>query len=95
MSILSFVSSLILAPLQSVVVFFAPHAATPRAVPRPIAHPTEAHAVQAKPYVVRVLRSVEQGMPPGRAGRMVISGRFADVCAELDRLAEREMVMAS
>jgi len=35
---------------------------------------------------LRVLRISEQGEHPQSAGRMVISGRMADVCAELDRL---------
>jgi hypothetical protein len=35
---------------------------------------------------LRVLRVVD-GTPRQCAGRMVISGRMADVCAELDRLA--------
>ncbi len=39
---------------------------------------------------LRVVRLSEGGERPGSAGRMVISGRMADVCAELDRLAERE-----
>jgi hypothetical protein len=39
---------------------------------------------------LRVVRVAETGFQPGCAGRMVISGRMADVCAELDRLAERE-----
>ena len=39
---------------------------------------------------LRVVRLSEGGECPGSAGRMVISGRMADVCAELDRLAERE-----
>ncbi|AEG93296.1 hypothetical protein [Ramlibacter tataouinensis] len=38
---------------------------------------------------LRVVRVVEAHRPVG-AGRMVISGRMADVCAELDRLAELE-----
>ena len=39
---------------------------------------------------LRVLRVVESGQPRAHVGRMVISGRMADVCAELDRLAARE-----
>ena len=39
---------------------------------------------------LRVVRLSEGGERPGAAGRMVISGRMADVCAELDRLAARE-----
>ncbi|MDZ7862740.1 hypothetical protein [Acidovorax sp.] len=37
--------------------------------------------------VVRVLRTAASGAD---AGRLVISGRMADVCAELDRMAARE-----
>lgn len=36
---------------------------------------------------LRVLRIRENGPHPRRAGRLVISGRMADVCAELERLA--------
>jgi hypothetical protein len=39
---------------------------------------------------LRVLRVVDAGHAPSTAGRMVISGRMADVCAELDRLAALE-----
>jgi hypothetical protein len=47
-----------------------------------------AAAAPAKP--LRVLRVVEPSAPHAIAGRMVISGRLADVCAELDRLAAQE-----
>lgn len=40
--------------------------------------------------VVRVVRVVDGCHAPANAGRMVISGRMADVCAELDRLAAQE-----
>lgn len=36
---------------------------------------------------VRVVRVSEPGMTSQSAGRMVMSGRMADVCAELERLA--------
>jgi hypothetical protein len=39
---------------------------------------------------LRVLRVVESGQPRCSVGRMVISGRMADVCAELDRLVAHE-----
>jgi hypothetical protein len=39
---------------------------------------------------LRVVRVMESGQPRAHVGRMVISGRMADVCAELDRLAARE-----
>jgi hypothetical protein len=39
---------------------------------------------------LRVARVLEAQQNRQSAGRMVISGRMADVCAELDRLAELE-----
>lgn len=39
---------------------------------------------------LRVVRMLESGQSPKAVGRMVISGRMADVCAELDRLVGRE-----
>ena len=39
---------------------------------------------------LRVTRVVDDTRQSGQAGRMVISGRMADVCAELDRLAQLE-----
>jgi hypothetical protein len=39
---------------------------------------------------LRVVRTVDAQQPGRRAGRVVISGRLADVCAELDRLAALE-----
>ena len=39
---------------------------------------------------LRVLRVHESGQNAAGAGRMVISGRMADVCAELDRLVAME-----
>jgi hypothetical protein len=39
---------------------------------------------------LRVVRTVDAHQPGYRAGRVVISGRMADVCAELDRLAALE-----
>ncbi len=42
------------------------------------------------PRPLRVVRVMEAGQPRTQVGRMVISGRMADVCAELDRLAACE-----
>ncbi|WP_139313377.1 hypothetical protein [Rhodoferax antarcticus] len=39
---------------------------------------------------VRVLQVMDAGQSPVQSGRLRISGRMADVCAELDRLAARE-----
>ncbi len=43
---------------------------------------------------LRVLRVMEPGQQRTSVGRMVISGRMVDVCAELDRLAAREAAMS-
>jgi hypothetical protein len=48
------------------------------------------HSPSSKPLPLRVARVMEDQQPRQSAGRMVISGRMADVCAELDRLVERE-----
>ena len=58
-------------------------------------HLSEGTCVAAAPLArkampLRVLRVVEKGQPRSCTGRLVISGRMADVCAELDRLVERE-----
>lgn len=56
--------------------------------PRPL------HATRPQPQVsserLTIVRAFEPGIGPALAGRMVICGRMSDVCAELDRLAERE-----
>lgn len=51
-----------------------------------------ARALPGRP--LRVLRVVDAAQGPASAGRMVISGRLADVCAELDRLAALEAAAA-
>jgi hypothetical protein len=45
-------------------------------------------AAQRRP--LRVVRIMEAGQTPAQVGRMVMSGRMADICAELDRLAACE-----
>lgn len=55
------------------------------------AHRVQQRAIMAKapsPSRLRVVRAFEPGVGPSCAGRMVISGRMADVCAELDRMAQ-------
>jgi hypothetical protein len=135
--------SLLIAPLQAVVLFFAPHASAPRlpratgTQPPPASLPTRPSALrpvralrdapagpagrpadatpgalpsrhplpasqpcspQSAPRIavqsvhrVRVVRNVDSSLPADRAGRMTVSGRFADVCAELDRLIALNM----
>lgn len=54
---------------------------------------TERTPVPARRNVQRPLRTVrvmEVNQAPGHVGRMVMSGRMADVCAELDRLVACE-----
>jgi len=47
-------------------------------------------STRVKPMPLRVARVMDESQTRHSAGRMVISGRMADVCAELDRLVERE-----
>lgn len=42
---------------------------------------------------LRIIRVLDHDHTPAHVGRMVISGRMADVCAELDRLADRETAL--
>ena len=42
---------------------------------------------------LRVVREQDAAMSPACAGRMTISGRMVDVCAELDRMAQREVAL--
>lgn len=39
---------------------------------------------------LRVVREFDSAVSPSCAGRMVISGRMSDVCAELERMTQRE-----
>jgi len=57
--------------------------------PTPSRH-IERDSVLRRSPTLRVVRNIEAGIPVGSSGRMVISGRMADVCAELDRLAAIE-----
>ncbi len=82
-------------PLQGLLRWLAP--AVPRRpammqpVPPSVRSPALA-AVRSRPTQrpLRVVRVMEAGQPRSLVGRMVISGRMADVCAELDRLAACE-----
>jgi hypothetical protein len=81
------------APLQAFVTWLAGGAREPAATAAPVrvAYPrvtAPAPRMPAKP--LRVVRVLEPSAPRAVAGRMVISGRLADVCAELDRLAALE-----
>mgnify|MGYP000149608500 CR=1 FL=1 len=43
---------------------------------------------------LRVVREFDSSVNPACAGRMVISGRMADVCAELERMVQHERTHA-
>jgi hypothetical protein len=47
-------------------------------------------AKDAGPRRLKIVREFEPGVDRTNAGRMVICGRMADVCAELDRMAQQE-----
>lgn len=85
------------APLQAFVFWLAGGRPPQSPVaPLRVAYPAAAEqpdAAPAKP--LRVVRVLEANAPRSRAGRMVISGRMADVCAELDRLAALEALQAA
>ena len=75
MSLALFGAYRLLNPLQNVVRGFMPE---------------QALQSTRRPLPLRVARVMEAQHNRNQAGRMVISGRMADVCAELDRLAELE-----
>jgi len=72
-----------------------PLAASKPLADRPLARPsgTATRKTAQKRPALRVLRIVESGSASAHTGRLIISGRMADVCAELDRLAEREATL--
>ena len=75
MSIALFGAYRLLNPLQNVVRGFMPE---------------QALQSTRRPLPLRVARVMEAQHSRSQAGRMVISGRMADVCAALARLAELE-----
>ena len=62
----------------------------PSGVRAPISARPASPVCTSRPAPLRVLRVCDTPQVPGEVGRMVISGRMADVCAELDRLAAHE-----
>ena len=53
----------------------------------------KARPQRGAPSRLRIVREFDANVGPACAGRMVISGRMADVCAELDRMAQREAAL--
>jgi hypothetical protein len=56
----------------------------------PASHAIGALRTSSPQKPLRVLRVLEAGQKPSQMGRIRITGRMADVCAELDRLAAFE-----
>lgn len=75
------------AAVESLVYWFSPRPQPSTPLP---ARATAQAARTRAATPLRVVRVVEPSAPRTVAGRMVISGRLADVCAELDRLAAQE-----
>ena len=67
----------------------ATHPAPPGRACAPRSAPSARHCDMAR-QPLRVVRVIEGAGATASAGRMFISGRMADVCAELDRLAALE-----
>ena len=95
--------SMILAPAQALVAFFMPMQPAPVShqplIRSPLPRMSNAQAiVKRTPDAItmrpvsrlKVMREFEPGHKSSHAGRMVISGRMADVCAELERIALKE-----
>jgi hypothetical protein len=82
------------ASVQALLASFVPRPAPVQCIP--LRTPTRAVRVPARVAAqrplrpLRVVRVLEPAAPRSTAGRMVISGRLADVCAELDRMAAQE-----
>jgi hypothetical protein len=82
------------APLSPRKPLFVPVRSASRPAHSAAARPVNTHASRhAACSTLRVVRIVETGQAPALAGRILMSGRMADVCAELDRMVEREAAM--
>lgn len=57
---------------------------------QPVVRTAATPPARTAPRPLRVVRVMEPAAGGHAAGRMVISGRLADVCAELERLAAQE-----
>ena len=83
----------LLAPFHALWAWVTRPRVQPQRRPATVVQPVRALRAVPRPKPrrpLRVVRVVDAGHTRDGAGRMVISGRLADVCAELDRLAERE-----
>lgn len=81
------ISPVFLAPMQALASWLVPAQAPFSLLP---ANTGEADAKRPPLSRLRIVREFDPASGPACAGRMVISGRMADVCAELERMAQRE-----
>jgi hypothetical protein len=94
MNIASMTTPAMMAPLQNLLRWLLPTAAKPVVhQPTPACHRGGGALKASSPRPLRVVRFLEAGQTSAQVGRMVISGRMSDVCAELDRLAAREAAL--
>ena len=72
---------------------FNSDAPAPPPAPSPAATNNDSHhaAAPLSAPPLRVVRELDAAVDPACAGRMVISGRMADVCAELERMTRSQM----
>jgi hypothetical protein len=59
----------------------------------PLRRPAAPATVRQGRSLLRVVRILDPGQASASAGRILMSGRMADVCAELDRMVEREAAL--
>lgn len=77
-------------PFRSLLTWFSGPAVATAPVPATAFSSAPVRLAERRSRPLRVLRVLDGPQERSAAGRMVISGRFADVCAELDRLAAAE-----
>lgn len=75
-------------PQQMVLPFTSDAAALPDAVLAAGTTTAKTHTRPSFRGQLRVVREFDSAVSPSCAGRMVISGRMADVCAELERMSQ-------
>ena len=81
------VLSIFLAPVQALAEWFVP---TPRFA-SPLMVKTDPIDAKIPAHSrLRIVCEFDSTVSPACAGRMIISGRMTDVCAELERMAQRE-----
>ena len=81
------ISPVFLAPMRALVNWFVPAQAPFGLLP---VNTGEADAKRPRLSRLRIVREFDPASGPACAGRMVISGRMADVCAELERMVQSE-----